>query len=274
MKAAIAIILGLVTGPVAADCPSQETLRARLAEIDLTRAARTARFKQAVPTELHDKALNNIGKPFSVRDGQRVSGVIVAPVAADKIWRAINDEEHHALGYLPVDFSAVVEGRPRGKDRVLFQYYRRAGIGRWWASHVFINSRIHETTKGKIWEVYWHDWMDEVDREQPPISDVAGEIHPIEASEGSWMLVPLAESCTLVEQYSSSDPGGALGVVQALVAASAIRDTLKGIVEMAREHHCEPPAAEDFLGPDGQPVSRSSSCDARVSDPVSPSPGG
>jgi hypothetical protein len=67
------------------------------------------------------------------------------------------------------------------------------------------------------------------------------------------MLVPLDESCTLVEQYSSSDPGGALGVVQALVAAGAVRDTLKGIIEMAQEHHCEPPQAVSFFGPDGKP---------------------
>ena len=67
------------------------------------------------------------------------------------------------------------------------------------------------------------------------------------------MLVPLGESCTLVEVYSLSDPGGALGVVQALVAAGAIRDTLEGIVEMAQEHHCDPPPAEDFFGPDGKP---------------------
>lgn len=267
MKAAIALILGgLVAGPMAAECPSQETLRVRLAEVDLTRAARTARFKQPVPGELHLEALGNVGKPFSVRDGGRVTGVIVAPVAAEKIWRAINDEEHHAEGYIPVDYSTVVEGRPRGKDRVLFQYVRRAGIGRWWASRVFINGRVHEATKGRIWELYWRDWMDEVDRELPPIAEVAGKIRPIESSEGSWMLVPLGESCTLVEEYSLSDPGGALGVVQALVAAAAIRDTLKGIVEMALEHHCDPPSAEDFFGPDGKPFSQPEQSDAATAE--------
>ena len=228
-------------------------MRARLAKVDLTRAARTARFKQPIPSALHDKAIKNVGKPFSVRDGQRIGGVIVAPVAADKIWRAINDEEHHAEGYLPVSFSTVVEGRPRGKERVLFQYYRRAGLGRWWASRIFINGKVHEATKGKIWEVYWHDCMDEVDRERPPISDVKGKIRGIEASEGSWMLVPLGESCTLVEEYTRSVPGGALGVIQALVATGAIRDTMKGIVEMAQEHHCEPAQAVSFFGPDGKP---------------------
>jgi len=249
----ILVLAGLITGSAVAECPSEEAMRARLAKVDLTLAARTARFKQPVPSDLHDKAFDNIGKPFAVREGQRVSGVIVAPVAAEEIWRAINDEEHHAEGYLPVNFSTVVEGRPRGKDRVLFQYYRRAGIGRWWASRVFINGKVHEATKGKIWELYWQDWMDEVDRKKPPISEIDGQLHPIVSSEGAWMLVPLAESCTLVEQYSSSDPGGALGVLQALAAASAIRDTMKGIVEMAREHHCEPSQAASFFGPDGKP---------------------
>jgi hypothetical protein len=97
--------------------------------------------------------------------------------------------------------------------------------------------------------------MDVVDRERPPISDVKGKIRPIEASEGSWMLVPLGESCTLVEQYTRSVPGGALGVLQALVASGAIRDTMKGIVEMAQEHRCEPAQAVSFFGPDAKPFS-------------------
>jgi hypothetical protein len=257
MKTATALILGgLLVGPLAAECPSEETMRAQLAKVDLTRAARTARFQQPVPGKLHDKALSHIGKAFSERDGQRVSGVILAPLAAEDIWRSINDEEHHAEGYLPVNFSAVVEGRPRGKDRVLFQYYRRAGIGRWWASRVVINARVHEASKGKIWEVHWQDWMDEVDRKQPPISEIDGKIKPIVSSEGSWMLVPLGESCTLVEQYSRSDPGGALGVLQALMAAGAIRDTMLGITEMAQEHHCEPSAEASFLGPDAKPIKK------------------
>ena len=75
------------------------------------------------------------------------------------------------------------------------------------------------------------------------------------------MLVPLSESCTLVEEYTRSDPGGALDVIQAFVAAGAIRDTMKGIVEMAQEHHCEPPEALSFFGPDGKPFSKPASSD-------------
>jgi len=257
MKTATALILsGLLVGTSAAECPSEETMRKQLSKVELTRAARTARFQQPVPAKLHDKALGNIGKAFSERDGQRVSGVILAPVPVEQIWRSINDEEHHADGFLPVNFSTVVEGRPRGKERVLFQYYRRAGIGRWWASRIVINTKVHKASKGKIWEVHWQDSMDKVDRKQPPISEIDAKINPIVSSEGSWMLVPLGESCTLVEQYSRSDPGGALGVLQALMAAGAIRDTMRGIVEMAEKHHCDPPPAESFLGPDAQPFSK------------------
>lgn len=253
-------LLGLLAGSTAAECPSEEAIRAKLAEVNMTLAARTARFHQPVPKKLHDKAIAKAGKPFAERNGQRVNGVILAPVAADKIWRSINDEEHHAEGYLPVNFSTVVEGRPRGADRVLFQYYRRAGLGRWWASRVFINGKVHEATKGKIWELYWYDYMDEVDRKQPPISDV--KLRPIETSEGAWMLVPLTESCTLVEQYTFSDPGGALGIFQALVATGAIRDTMKGIVKMAEEHSCEPAEAMGFFGPDGKPADKAKPVDA------------
>jgi hypothetical protein len=251
MSVSIVIAL-LAAAVVSAECPDVETMRARLAEVDLTRAARTQRFEQPVPAELHGEAIAAVSKPFAVRDGGRVTGVMVAPVAAAAIWRAINDEEHHAEGFLPVNYSEVVEGRPRGKDRVLFQYYARAGIGRWWASRVFINDKVHEATGGKVWELHWSDWMDEVDRTLPTIAKVNADIRPIVASEGAWLLVPLGESCTLIEEYSSSDPGGALGAIQALVAAGAIRDTLTGIVEMATDHRCEPPAASGFHGPDGK----------------------
>lgn len=258
----------LLCGRAAAECPGPEAIHARLVEIDLARAARTARFEQPVPVELHEKAIRKPGKPFAERDGQRVTGVILAPVPAHKIWRAINDEEHHAEGYLPVNFSTVVEGTPRGLDRVLFQFYKRAGLGRWWASRVLINKDIHEATEGKIWELYWQSWMDRVDREKPPISEV--KLRPIETSEGAWMLVPLTETCTLVEQYSFSDPGGALGIFQALVATGAIRDTMSGIVKMAVEHRCEPPEAVSFIGPDGKPLDRKTPQANRSSLPVVP----
>jgi hypothetical protein len=248
------LALFFALGPVRAGCPDAESMRARLAKVDPARAARTALFNQPVPAKLYAKALSAVGKPFSTRDGDTVSGVMVAPVAAAEIWRAINDEEHHAEGFLPVDFSVVVEGAPRGKDRVLFQYYTMAGAGRWWASRVRINPEVHAATEGAIWEIHWRDWMKQVDRTAPPVRDVAAHIRPIEASVGSWMVVPLGESCTLVEHYSESDPGGALGVFKAFVAAGAIRDTLEGIVEMAREHRCEPPASARFHGPDGKPV--------------------
>ena len=254
MNRLIAVVLGaLAAVPTPAGCPPESALRERLAKVDLAQASRTVRFGRPVPTELHGKALGRVSKPFAVREGNKVTGVIVAPVPAEKIWRAINDEEHHALGFLPVKFSTVVDGRPRGKDRVLFQYYRRAGLGRWWASRIFINSDVHKATKGKIWEVHWHDWMDEVDRSKPPIADVVDDIRAIESSVGAWMLVPLGESCTLIEEYSEADPGGAMGLIHGLVAAGAIRDTLKGIVAMAEQHRCEPAAAVSFLGPDGKP---------------------
>ncbi|NIM61069.1 MAG: hypothetical protein GTN89_09780 [Acidobacteria bacterium] len=253
MKSALALVVaGGLALPAAAECPPPEQIHARLAGIDMTRAARTALFNQHVPSKLHEKAINKPGKPFAEREGQRVTGVILAPISAEEIWRAINDEEHHAEGYLPVNFSTVIEGRPRGADRVLFQFYKRAGLGRWWASRVFINKDIHEATEGKIWELYWRSWMDRVDRKKPPASEV--KVRPIETSEGAWMLVPLTESCTLVEQYSLSDPGGALGIFQALVATGAIRDTMSGIVEMATEHRCDPAQAVSFIGPDGKPL--------------------
>ena len=61
-------------------------------------------------------------------------------------------------------------------------------------------------------------------------------------------------SCTLVEYFVWSDPGGFLGKTQSLFAARSIRETLSGLARLAREHFPAPHPAPPFVRPDGSPL--------------------
>ena len=98
-----------------------------------------------------------------------------------------------------------------------------------------MNRELYVETHGALWELWWESAMDEVDIDQPPIRDVAERLSPIVDSRGSWLFAPIAENCTLVEFYSWSDPGGALGSVQGLMAKRTLRASLNGLTRMAAE---------------------------------------
>ena len=93
--------------------------------------------------------------------------------------------------------------------------------------------------------------MDSVDRSRDPIREVDRRIKGIRASHGAWLVAPLADECTLIEYYTWSDPGGALGWAQGLVAKRAFRATLRGIMRMARDHVLEPHDGDGFVRADG-----------------------
>ena len=250
---AIILISLLAAGIVAEDsvCPDVATIQKKIQQAQPARGARTASFNQPVPEALYERAIAEPGKAFSKRDGNKMTGVMLVPMAADRLWRAINDEPH-AEEFLPVNYSTVIEGAARSSDRVLFQYVKKAGLGRWWASRIRINAKLHEVSEGRLWEMSWVDWMDEVDRTKPPIRDIADDLKPIVESKGAWLLMPVSESCTLAEHYSESEAGGALGALQVLVASGAIRDTLNGVKRMAEEHRCPADESAPFHGPDGK----------------------
>ena len=133
----------------------------------------------------------------------------------------------------------------------MFQYYKRFGLGRWWVSAVTMNQELYASSKGKIWETWWIDVMDEVDATKPPINAVADDIKPILESKGSWVFVPLGESCTLIEYFLWTDPGGAVGAAQRFLVTKTIRNTLLGAEMMATDHVGEPHDGPPFMRPDG-----------------------
>ena len=238
------------------ECPSKEQILAHVAEVRPERGTRTVRFGAAPPTELYEKAAGAIGRTFVEREGRTVQGVLVTPRSIETMWKALNDEPHHALDgkYVPVRRSEILSGTPRGQSRVLFQYFKKAGVGRWWVSRVEMNPELFRESQGAIWELHWKDILDTVDPSKPPLDAVSRDMPPLEGSYGAWFLVPLGESCTLLEYYNHTEPGGFVSLAQALLAKSSVRGTLDGLVRLADEHLLEPHPDAVFMRPDGTPL--------------------
>jgi len=247
----------LVAVPTRAGCPPAAQLERAVRNLDLARASRQARFESPLPGDLYGAAVRRVGRAVAARDGDRAFGVLVVERPIELLWKALNDEDHHALdgSYIPVLRSQVIDGTPRGESRLLFQSFQQAGIGRWWVSRVWMNRDLYASSQGRMWELVWEDRMAEADTTKPPVSEVASKLTGIQSSRGSWLLVPLAERCTLVEHFTWTDPGGFVGATQWLLVKKAVRDTVEGVVRLADDHvlalpHPGPP----FVRPDGTPI--------------------
>jgi hypothetical protein len=237
-----------------AECPSAEAILAETGRLELTLASRTTELGLQPPAKLYRKAANRIGEPVVNRNGKKIAGVVVVELSAEALWKAVNDEEHHALdGFLPVEHSEVIAGTPRGQSRLLFQYYSKFGLGRWWISRVEINTDLFRESDGRLWELRWEDEFDGYDQSKPPVRDVAEKFSPLESTRGAWLFAPISDTCTLIEYASFTDPGGALGLGQGFVAGSAVRDTLEAIIRMAQGHVESLHPDAEFVRPDGKP---------------------
>jgi hypothetical protein len=233
-----------------ADCPPGAAPE-RLDGLPLGDAFRTRVMEVDPPTELYRKAMARPGEIFIERDGKQGLAVLVAPVAIEPFWRALNDDEHHDEGgHIPLRTSVVIEGEPASSGRRTFQYFKRAGIGRWWVNRLEMNADLYRATGGRIWELSWHDVMDEYPGEEPPVA-IDDEVARLVYTLGAWMLVPLAEECLLVEYATRGDPGGLLGSLQFLVATRAVRNMLEGMLEMSRGHASASHDGVRFVRPDG-----------------------
>lgn len=231
-------------------------MRRLLSEMRLERGARTARYEMPPPTQLYEKATKKVGHAFTSRKGDKGGGVIVAELPAVAIWKALNDEDHHADegSPIPVKHSEVIEGTPRGESRVIFQWTSQMGIGRWWVSRVWMNRELYEGSEGRLWELLWDDQTSDADPEAAPMNTISSDLAPVKRSQGAWLLVPLAQACTLVEYFNWSDPGGVVGFAQPLLYTKGIRKTVAGIVTLAENYKTGTRPGPSFVLPDGSPL--------------------
>ena len=246
--------LGVVAAQ--ADCPPPSSILASLDKLDLSAAARTREFDQPPPTSLYRKAAAEPGEVFVKTDGKLGQAVSIVDQPIEWLWMAVNDEDHYAQdGFLPVLYSEVIEGSSRGQQRVLFQFFKRAGVGRWWIDQVEMSEELFLQSAAMLWELRWWDLMETRTEESLPanlsqrLKDLG--LSPIHASRGAWLMVPIDAECTLIEYTTYSDPGGFLSLAQWLGADRVIRDTLEGVQRLALDHIHEPHPEARFVRPDG-----------------------
>ena len=225
------------------------------AALPLEQAYRTRTMGLEAPSDLFRSALRQPGKVFVRRDGKRGQAVLAAPVPVEDFWRAINDDAHHddESGYIPLRLSRVIEGPPASSGRRTFQYFKKAGLGRWWVNELTMSPDLFRASDGLMWELTWTDVMVDYPGESPPI-DIDDDVRPLHSGLGAWVLYPLGEDCVLVEYATEGDPGGLLGAFQFVVATRAVRKTLTGMLEMAQSHMVEDHGAVRFVRPDGESI--------------------
>lgn len=236
----------------AAECPISADAREVLSRYDLDSASRTARFGVATPWSLYERAVKKPGEPATRQNGKVGLGVLLIEAPIGDVWKAVNDEEHHSLdGHLPIECSRVIEGEARASSRVLFQCFHRWGIGRWWVTKAEINGELYRESDRTLWEVFWHDQLERFDAAELPVQEMVPNDPPLRESHGAWLLLELAERCTVLEYFTETDPGGALKLGQSLVGNRALRANLLGIATMAHHHIPESHPDEPFPRPDG-----------------------
>ena len=87
------------------------------------------------------------------------------------------------------------------------------------------------------------------------MNTVSSDLNPVKQSEGAWLLVSLAESCTLVEYFNWSDPGGGMvGFTQPMVFTKGLKQTVTGMVALAEQYRVNTQTGPAFMLPDGTPL--------------------
>ena len=244
----------VATGAFGAECPSPTELIKRLETLPIEQAARTEIFGLKPPTDLYRRAIDKLDCAIVQRDGKLGQVAMVATVPVEALWKALNDDEHHDDGdVLPLLNSVVVEGEAGQSGRETFQYFNKAGLGRWWVNQMNMNQALYEVTDGSLWELRWHDVQEEYPGDEPPVK-INARVRSLEESVGAWLLVPLGDDCTLVEYTARGEPGGMMGTFQWMAASRTLRKTVEGMVELAREHLDGPHPELSFVRPDGSPM--------------------
>jgi len=251
LPALLWIALLLSAGLLTADCPAADEILSFLRLQPLDQASRSLVIESQVPFDLYERAIARPNTPIPRRTGSRIQAVMLSELPVEMLWRAINDDHHHADdGYLPLRTSEVVAGRPGHDRREVFQYYTKAGFGRWWVVRLVMNEALFEASDEVLWELRWRDAMESYRDSGPPVR-MGASVRGIKESLGAWLLVRLGEQCTLIEYCADGDPGGFAASVQWLGLTRTMRTTMLGIVSIATEHLAEPHPRGLFVRPDG-----------------------
>jgi hypothetical protein len=251
LPALLMIVQLLSAGRLLAECPAADEVKAFLRSQPLEQASRSILFGGEVPFDLYEEAIEQPNMPIPRREGSRIQGAMLSELPTETLWKALNDDHHHDDdGFVAVRSSEVIAGQPGHSDRELFQYYMKAGFGRWWVVRLTMNEGLFAASGKDLWELRWEDLMDSYRDKAPPVR-IGASVRGIEGSFGSWLLMRVAERCTLVEYFAEGDPGGFAASIQWMGMTKTMRSTMLGMVSIVNEHLGKPHPRGLFVRPDG-----------------------
>jgi hypothetical protein len=195
-----------------------------------------------------------------------VLGLVIADVPRDELWLTIRD------GHLAVSEGLTerhISGRYDQPDQVWFGLLNLPAPfnSRHWRIRTRTQVAIAKKTGGSAWESTWARMKDGADMNRRDAA--AGKLAGISADEledsvytvenhGSWLVVELTPTRTLLVYRATADLGGA--VPRELVSAYAhlrLKQLLRGTLDqviLARPHYVE--GHSPIAGGDGRPMPR------------------
>jgi len=140
---------------------------------------------------------------------------------------------------LEASYAELVKGAPCQSGRHVLQFLP-VGVpfvsDRWWVTIRSTTPGLHDVTSGSARELTWRNAPD-----GSSVTSDAGRAKMeegvmVEKTTGSWLLIQVDASHTLVEYQSLADPGGNLSPASMqMFAGRSIRKTLNSMAEMARD---------------------------------------
>lgn len=170
---------------------------------------------------------------------KKVWGVAVFDVPIGRYWAAVNDDQSK-VDVTPIDYAEILQGKLCDAPRRVFQFLPVPLMtDRWWIIDIRYNEALFARTQGRIREQSWAtngDWT----LPTATTREWADKGMHINSTVGSWFLVDLDGSHTLVQYYTWSDAGGSIPAGMASsFAANGVDKTLKTLADLARTGtHC------------------------------------
>ncbi len=222
----------------AAHAVSPEALLARVAETAALRALRLDTEAPAHPPETYATLLER-AEPLSGLieiEGAAVPlawGIGLFEVSIGRYWAALADDVGK-VAYTRTAYAEILSGAPCTSPRRVFQFVEVPWIAdRWWVNDTWANDAIAERTQGRVREQRWATNGDFTVDSPTAQEWTAKGVHPVE-TRGSWLLIDVEGTHTLVEYSTASDPGGAIPKrMAATFAARGIPDVLAGMAAAA-----------------------------------------
>ena len=165
---------------------------------------------------------------------KKVYGAIIEGVDIPSLWSAVNDEERQP-GFTPIGYSEVILGTPCVSGRHAFQYLPLPLVSaRWWITILTSNDALIASSHGSVRELAWASDTDPTHVTSAKARTMLPDAVPVGFTKGSWFLVSIDPTHTLIEYFVWTDPGGSVPVGLASVfATSSVADTLNALQKFA-----------------------------------------